>query len=43
MDRRGGGKLLMASINVLPNWPARMSHYGECDIDSEGAGKTSGS
>ena len=32
----------MASISVLPNWPARMSHYGECDIDAEGAGKATG-
>ena len=30
----------MASISVLPNWPAR--HYGECDIDSERAGKATG-
>ena len=42
MYRRGGGELLMASINVLPNRPARMSHYGECDIDSKGAGKVTG-
>ena len=35
----GGVIMLMASINVLPNRPARMSHYGECDIDSKGAGK----
>ncbi len=32
----------MASISVVPNWPARMSHYGECDIDAEGAGKATG-
>ena len=30
-------RLLMASISVLTNWPARMSHYGECDIDPESA------
>ena len=34
--------LLMASISVLPNWPASMSHHGECDIDAERAGKTTG-
>ncbi len=34
--------LLMASISVLPNRPAIMSHYGECDIDAKRAGKTSG-
>ena len=34
--------LLMAGISVLPNWPASMSHHGECDIDAERAGKTTG-
>ena len=34
--------LLMASIGVLSNWPARMLHHGECDIDAERAGKASG-
>ena len=34
--------MLMASISVLPNRPAIMSHYGECDIDAKRAGKTSG-
>ncbi len=33
VDAKGGRqRLLMASISVLPNWPARMSHYGECDM-----------
>ena len=26
----------------LPNWSAKMSDYGDIDVDSEGAGKTSG-
>ena len=37
-----GHGVSMASISVLLNWPARMSHYGECDIDAEGAGKATG-
>ena len=39
---KAGAGLLMASISVLPNRPAIMSHYGECDIDAKRAGKTSG-
>ena len=27
----------MSSIKVLANWPAKMSHHGECDIDAERA------
>ena len=38
----GVARLLMASVRVLPNWPAKMSHYGECDIDPERADKASG-
>ena len=34
--------LLMFSDSVLPNWSAKMSDYGDIDVDSEGAGKTSG-
>ena len=34
--------LLMFSDSVLPNWSAKMSDYGDSDVDSEGAGKTSG-
>ena len=34
--------MLLASTSVLPSWPARMSHYGECDVGAEGAGKASG-
>ena len=34
--------LLMFSDSVLPNWPAKMSDYGDINVDSEGAGKTSG-
>ena len=30
------------SDSVLPNWSAKMSDYGDIDVDSEGAGKTSG-
>ena len=33
--------VLMFSENVLPNWSAKMSDYGDIDVDSEGAGKTS--
>ena len=40
--RNHGHQVLMASISVLPNRPAIMSHYGECDIDAKRAGKTSG-
>ena len=29
----------MASISVLANRPAIMSHYGECDIDAKGTSK----
>ena len=42
VDRRGGCELLMASISVLPNWPAKMSDYGDIDVGAERAGKTSG-
>ena len=38
---RGGATVLMASISVLSNRPAIMSH-GECDIDAKRAGKTTG-
>ena len=43
----GGGKvghwgLLMFSESVRANWPARMSHDGECDIDAERTDQTSG-
>ena len=34
--------LLMFSDSVLPNWSAKMSDHGDIDVDSEGAGKTSG-
>ena len=34
--------VLMFSDSVLPNWSAKMSDYGDIDVDSEGAGKTSG-
>ncbi len=34
--------MLMFSDSVLPNWPAKMSDYGDIDVDSEGAGKNSG-
>ena len=37
--------VLMFSESVLANWPAEMSnaHHGECDFDSKGTDKTSGS
>ena len=35
--------LLMFSDSVLPNWPAKMSGYGDINVDSEGAGKATGS
>ena len=38
----GEANLLMFSDSVLPNWPAKMSDYGDINVDSEGAGKTSG-
>ena len=40
--RVGEGTVLMFSDSVLPNWSAKMSDYGDIDVDSEGAGKTSG-
>ena len=27
----------MSSVKVRANWPAKMSHHGECDIDAERA------
>ena len=40
-----GRLVLMFTESVLANWPAEMSHstYGECDFDSKGTDKTSGS
>ena len=37
--------LSLSSENVLANWPAEMSHslHGECDIESQRTGETSGS
>ena len=43
MDRRGGVELLLFSISVTGNCSARMSHYGECDVEPKGTGKASGS
>ena len=32
-----GHGVLMFSDSVLPNWSAKMSDYGDIDVDSEGA------
>ena len=32
-----GVRLSMSSVKVRANWPAKMSHHGECDIDAERA------
>ena len=41
----GGLMVSLSSENVLANWPAEMSHslHGECDIESQRTGETSGS
>ena len=30
-------RVSMSSVKVRANWPAKMSHHGECDIDAERA------
>ena len=38
-----GPVVLLFSISVTGNCSARMSHYGECDVEPKGTGKVSGS